>query len=453
MAQSENISVAEKLSELAAEKGGTCYYVGGFVRDRLLGIENKDIDIEVHGIEPSELEAILDKVGKRISMGESFGIYSLKGCDIDIAMPRKETATGKGHRDFSVLVDPFIGTQKAAIRRDFTVNALMQNVLTGEVIDHFGGLEDLKNGVLRHVSDASFPEDPLRVLRAAQFASRFNFTIAEETIALCRNIDLSTLSKERIEGEMKKALLKAKKPSVFFESLRKMNKLGEWFSELSNLIGVPQRHEFHLEGDVWSHTMMVLDEAAKRREKANYPFGFMMAALCHDFGKPVSTKTENGVTRSIGHEQAGLTLINDFLHRITNEHRLIKYVLSLCELHMRPNMLASQNSSVKATNKLFDKAADPNDLILLACADDCGRITEQPKQSSEEFLFKRLEIFHDIMSRPFVKGDDLISAGLKPDENFSAILSHAHKLRLSGTEKEAALRECLKFAEKRGRKK
>lgn len=446
----DSIKTAHKLAELVNEKSGTCYYVGGFVRDRLMKKENKDIDIEVHSVSPETLEEILDSLGKRIEIGESFGIYALKGCSLDIAMPRKETATGKGHRDFAVSVDPFIGTQKAALRRDFTINALMENVLTGEIIDHFGGLSDLENKTLRHVNDSSFPEDPLRVLRAAQFASRFNFKIARETKELCRNIDISTLSKERIEGEMKKALIKAEKPSVFFEVLRETHKLGEWFPELKNLIGVMQRHEFHLEGDVWNHTMMVLDEAAKRRDEAQFPYGFMLAALCHDFGKAVASETKDGVTRSIGHEYEGLPLIGEFLRRITNEHKVRKYVLNLSKLHMRPNILAAQKSSVKATNKLFDSCVEPSDLILLALCDDKGRLTETPHESAEPFLRERLCIYEEYMSKPYVTGGDLIEAGLKPDESFKEILDYAHKLRLSGTEKENALKQTLAYAKEKG---
>lgn len=449
MTLEENIKTAERLAYLVKEKGGVCYYVGGFVRDRIMNIESKDIDIEVHGITPDILENILDSLGRRIEMGESFGIYSLAGTNLDIAMPRKEKVTGSRHRDFEISVDPFIGERKAAERRDFTINALMQNVLSGEITDFFGGIDDIKNKTLRHISDRSFPEDALRVLRLAQFAARFGFDIDEKTIALCKSIDISSLSKERIEGEMKKALLKAEKPSIFFEVLRKTEKLSFWFNELAPLIGLEQRHEFHLEGDVWNHTMMVLDEAAKMRDRAEYPYGFMLTALCHDFGKAISTKKENGVIRSLGHEEAGLPLIEGFLRRITNENRLIKYVLNLSLLHMKPNMLFSQNSSVKATNRLFDKAISPNDLILIALSDDSGRISKNPSQSSENFLFERLAVYNEYMSRPFVKGSDLISAGLKPDENFSDILTYAHKLRLSGVEKETALKQCISYAKEK----
>ena len=221
--------MARRVAELVAAEGGHTYFVGGFVRDALLGRENKDVDIEVHGITPKCLEGILDSLGQRITIGESFGIFNLKGYSLDIAMPRKEEARGRGHKDFAIFVDPFIGTEGACRRRDFTFNALMQDVLTGEIVDHFGGQVDLKAGVLRHVNDTSFAEDPLRVLRAALFAARFDFRVAEETVELCRRMDLKALPRERIWGELEKALLKAEKPSVFFEVLRQMDQLDFWF--------------------------------------------------------------------------------------------------------------------------------------------------------------------------------------------------------------------------------
>ena len=202
-----NIAIA--IAQKVASCGGSTYFVGGYVRDKLLGIENKDIDIEVHGITQKDLEEILSSIGELLRFGKSFGVYSIKGASIDVAMPRKEIATGRGHRDFDIEVDPFIGTEKACKRRDFTIGAIMQNVLTGEIVDHFGGIDDLHNKIIRHVNDDSFGEDPLRVLRAAQFASRFEFTIAEETIALCKNMDICALPAERVFEELKKALLKA----------------------------------------------------------------------------------------------------------------------------------------------------------------------------------------------------------------------------------------------------
>lgn len=436
------------LSKLIAEKSGTAYFVGGFVRDKFMKHENKDIDIEVHGISADVLEEILDSIGKRIEIGESFGIYGIKGCCLDIALPRKEHLCGKGHRDFNIDVDPFIGTEKAALRRDFTINALMENIITGEVIDHFGGISDINDKIIRHVSDKTFSEDPLRVLRAAQFAARFEFDIADETLLLCRNIDLSTLSKERIEAELVKALLKAERPSIFFESLRKMDQLGTWFAEVEMLIGVPQNSKYHMEGDVWNHTMMVIDEAAKYRDRSTYPYGFMMTALVHDFGKAICTEKKNGVYHAYEHETKGLTIVKRFLKRITNEKKLIHYVMNMTELHMKPNVLANAEASVKSTNKMFDSSVSPIDLIYISQSDDKGRKTLVQSKSTEEFLLKRLDIYNKIMEKPYVTGKDLIDAGLLPNENFKEVLSYAHKLRLANIDKESALKQTISYAAK-----
>ena len=438
--------MAGKIAGLVAEKGGKAYFVGGYVRDALLGIENKDIDIEVHGISHDDLAHILDSLGQRITIGESFGIFNLKGYALDIAMPRKEEARGQGHRDFAIFVDPFIGTEAAARRRDFTINALMQDVLTGRIVDHFGGQEDLRCGILRHVNDDSFGEDPLRVLRAAQFAARFEFSVAEETVQLCRQVDLRHLPGERIEGELKKALLKAAKPSGFFKVLRQMDRLDVWFPELKALIGVEQNPVYHGEGDVWNHTMMVLDEGAKLRHKAENPYWFMLSALVHDFGKAVSPADKNGVIHSYGHETEGLPLVDAFLRRITTESKLIRYVKNMTQLHMRPNTVAHANSAPKVTTKLFDESVDPEGLICLALADDRGRILAQPAASTEDFLYARLEIFRELMARPYVMGRDLIDAGLKPGAEFTKILEYAHKLRLAGVDKQSALKQTLGFA-------
>lgn len=443
---SKDIRMAKQLAQLVHDRGGRAYYVGGFVRDGLLGETGKDIDIEVHGIAPDCLKEILDTLGQRITIGESFGVFNLKGYSLDIAMPRKEEARGQGHRDFDIFVDPFIGTQSAARRRDFTINALMQDVLTGEIIDHFGGEADLKAGVLRHVSTDSFPEDPLRVLRAAQFAARFNCRVAPETVALCSCMELQHLPKERIEGELKKALLKAERPSVFFKVLREMNQLDFWFPELEALIGIEQNPVYHAEGDVWNHTMLVLDEAAKLRVRVQQPYWFMLSSLVHDFGKAISTEEVNGAVHAYQHEIEGLPLAERFLRRICAENKLIAYVLNMTELHMKPNTMARVGSALKNTNKLFDRSVDPEALVLLALADDRGRILQNPAADTEAFLYERLGIFKEMMARPCVLGRDLIEAGIQPGKDFTEILEYAHKLRLAGIPKENALKQVLAFA-------
>ena len=456
-----DLEAAKRIAELTAQRGGRAYFVGGFVRDELMGCKDDllDIDIEVHGVKPEELREILSEVGEVLQYGSSFGIYGLSGHDIDIAMPRKEHATGRGHRDFEVFVDPFIGPGEAARRRDFTINAMMQDVLSGEDLDPFGGQKDLEKGVLRHVDDKSFAEDPLRVLRCAQFAARFtkpgaempeNFTVAPETIALCRSMDLSALSRERVEGELKKALLKAAKPSVFFEVLRQMDQLGFWFAELGQLIGLAQDPVYHPEGDVWVHSMQVLDRAALCRDKVSEPYRFMLLALLHDLGKITATEEVKGRIHAYGHETKGLPLIEEFLRRITGEEAVISYVLNMAALHMKPNMSASSGASVKSTNRMFDEAADPRDLVYMALCDKPVMSGSRPFTGDPDFLFGRLKAYEDTMAKPYVAGRDLVEAGLKPGQDFSELLSYAHKLRLAGIDKKTALKQVLSMAKKRG---
>ena len=448
--KNKNLVMTEKIAARVAQKGGRTFFVGGYVRDKVMGKENKDIDIEIHGVTPECLGEILDGLGKRTEMGADFGIFGLKGYDVDIAMPRKEEATGRGHKDFTVFVDPFLGTEKAAKRRDFTMNALMEDVLTGELIDHFGGVEDIKNKVIRHVNALTFVEDPLRVLRAAQFAARFGFRVADETVCLSKTMDLSALARERIMGELEKALLKADTPSVFFEEMRKMDQLSVWFPEMLLLVGMMQNPRYHPEGDVWNHTMLVLDQAAGLKKKSSNPMGFMLAALTHDFGKVITTEAKDGVLRSIGHEREGLAMIRTFLMRITNETKLIKYVLNMAELHMQPYQLAKQKSAKKSTNKMFDRSIDPAGLIEFVKADHMGRTGSVPDEEADHFLEERLKVFYDTMEKPYVMGADLVAAGLKPGPNFSEILAFSHKLRLAGVNKEDALRQTLAFVKKNG---
>ena len=455
----KNIEMAYMIGRAVQQAGGRTYFVGGYVRDLLLGRDSKDIDIEVHGVSVQDLEKILDTLGERLTMGASFGIMGLRNYELDIAMPRSETATGRGHKDFEIFVDPFIGEEKAAVRRDFTINALMQDVLTGEILDFFGGRDDILHQNIRHINDQTFVEDPLRVLRAAQFAARFGFKIAEETSALSSGMDLTALPGERILLELEKALLKAPRPSLFFEELRKMGQLSDWFPELENLIGVPQNRKYHPEGDVWTHTMQVLDEAAGMRNEAFEPLWFMLSAMCHDYGKQVST-TENGDSfHAYNHEKEGLPLVQKFLGRITKETKLINYVLNMTELHMEANQKVRDNAHIKSFMKMYDRSVNPKDLILLAKADYMGRIGKETDRDSlcaeyeeiENKLNKMLLEYEDRMSRPYIMGRDLIEAGILPGPVFSYALEYVHKLRLAGVSKDEQLNQTLGMIRKQNK--
>lgn len=467
--------IIEKLADRVAELGGRAYMVGGAVRDEIMKRPIKDVDIEVYGISEAVLEAVLKELGKPLRFGSAFGVYSLAGHQIDIALPRSERKAGNGHRDFEIEIDPFIGIKEAARRRDFTMNALLKDILSGEIADPYGGTEDIKNRIIRHIDDKKFGEDPLRALRAAQFRSRFGFQVAPSTISICRALDLRNLSAERIEIEMKKALLESRRPSEFFECLREMGQLGYWFQELEQLIGLEQNPEFHPEGDVWTHTMMVLDRAARFRPCASDPYAFMLLALTHDFGKITTTEFVNGAIHAYGHELQGAEIAERFLDRVCHGSDIKKYIANMIPNHMRPNKIAESRSAVKKTNHLFDNVLAPSDLIYFAICDkpklpyvlqsqdkdsikvemDKGiekelfTTTENEREQERiDFLFDRLEVYRETMAKPYVTGKDLIINGVMPGEDFGMILEYAHKLRLAGIPKDNALRQTISYAKK-----
>lgn len=453
MQKEKNIEMARLIAEYVHNAGGSTYYVGGYVRDTVLGRDSKDIDLEIHGITPEELYTILKKLGEPIIMGNSFGIMGLRHYDLDISMPRKDVPNSRGGLDFRDFVDPYIGLKNAARRRDLTMNALMQDVLTGKIIDHFGGVSDLEKGIIRHVDDVTFTEDPLRVLRTAQFAARFQFLVAEETIRLAQAQRLEKIPRERIWGELEKALMKSDKPSIFFFILREMDQMDVWFPEIKMLIGIEQEKQFHPEGDVWNHTMLALDMAAQLRNQAAHPLEFMLSALCHDMGKITATQYSNGRIRAIGHDVKGVPLAEVFLNRLTNEVKLQQYVLNMVELHMRPNQMAEQRSEIKSMCKLFDQAICPEDLLLLAKADHCSRPDASPYEKTEQYLYDSLYIYHQRMAVPYVMGADLIRAGFQPGRAFKDALDYAHKLQLSGVQKEEVLRHTIAFLKKKRERK
>ena len=359
-------------------------------------------------------------------------------------MPRTESRTGGRHTDFDVCVDPFLPPQTACRRRDFTINAMLQDVLTGDLLDFYGGRRDLEEGVIRCVCPETFVEDALRAFRAAQFAARMNARIDEQTLRLCAGMDVSLLSVERVMGETEKALLKAEHPSIYFRRLQEMNHLREYFSELQQTIGVQQNPKFHPEGDVFEHTMLVVDAAAGLRSRAQWPLAFMLSALFHDLGKIVATETqEDGRITAYGHEVLGLSLVEQQLRRITRHEKLIQYVCNQAQLHMRPNMLFFAQSRKKKTRQMFDMSLCPNDLILLSRADASGKLDEPYREENEAWLRERLLDYQERLQMPMVTGQDLINAGLKPDKNFSALIQRARQLHFSGIERKNALQQVL----------
>ena len=440
----QDLALSRRIAEAVAAAGGRVYYVGGFVRDGLMGLECKDIDLEVYGVEPRRLRTLLGELGEVYDRGASFGVLGLRHSDLDVAMPRTESRTGARHTDFDVTVDPFLSPREACRRRDFTINAMLRDVLTGEVLDFYGGREDLNWRVVRCVCPETFVEDALRAFRACQFAARLEAEIDGETRDLCASMDVTTLSVERILGETEKALLKAARPSVYFRELRAMDHLKEYFPELEATIGVLQNPKFHPEGDVFEHTMLVIDAAARLRGRAEEPLNFMLSALLHDLGKCVATQVqEDGRITAYGHEVLGLELVERQLRRITNCERTLRYVCNQAELHMRPNMLYGAQSRKKKTRQLFDMSLCPNDLILLSRADASGKLDEPYREENEVWLRERLEDYHSRLKQPVVTGQDLIDAGLRPGPDFAALLQRARMLHFSGIDRRNALRQIL----------
>ena len=429
------------LSRLSSA-GFSAYAVGGCVRDSLLGKQPHDWDLCTNAL-PEET--------KEVFSAEHQADTGLKHGTVTVILDHipYEITTFRTDGDYSDHRHPdsvsFVDrVDEDLARRDFTINALMRDVLTGEIIDPFGGVKDLQDKILRCVDERTFAEDPLRVLRCGQFASRFRFSIDQKTLELCKSIDLSTLHAQRVNEELEKALLKADTPSIFFTSLRDMDQLSYWFKELEELIGLKQDPIYHPEGDVFTHTMEVLDRGAKYRDKVKEPYAFMLLCLSHDLGKIVTTETINGRIHAYGHEIEGLPLLETFYHRFLDEKEPLKYILNMTPLHMRPFSLASANASIKSTNRMFDEAMEPEDLIYFSLADK----GERAEKKDIDYLFARYEIYKEYMARDYVKGKDLIDAGLKPDGKFSDILAYAHKLRLAGVDKDSALKQTLAYARK-----
>ena len=420
----------QEVARLVAAAGGRALLVGGCVRDALMGTAGgpKDFDFEVYGLSPDALSAALSRRFGLDFVGASFGVIKLKGCGIDVALPRRETKLGLGHRAFEMECDPFLPVKDAAARRDFTINAIYQDPLTGEIIDPWGGCEDLKGKVLRHVSP-HFTEDPLRVLRGMQFVARFGLAPATETIELCRGMTTEGLAQERLMGEWSKLLLQGVEISKGLEFLRATGWLA-FYPELERLVGCEQDPEWHPEGDVWNHTLQCLDAfASSRKPDDDDNLVVALAVLCHDFGKPFCTSYDpvKGRIRSLGHDEAGAAPAVEFLKRLTNEERILKEVPQLVRLHMRPYAMWRDKSSDGAIRRLATKVSSIGSLVKVAAADGtpqeaCAWLLEQAR---------RLEVAA-AAPKPIVTGKDLIALGLKPGVEFGKILKAAYEAQLDG---------------------
>ena len=426
------------IAKAVRDAGGRALAVGGSVRDLALGSSDiTDIDMEVFGVEPGRLERLIGERHLYDACGESFGILKLKGIDIDIAVPRRETKRGTGHKGFLVESDPSLSVADAASRRDFTVNAIYLDPLSGAIEDPYDGLADLADGILRHVSP-KFAEDPLRVLRGMQFVARFDLAPAPETIALCQTMGKEGLAPERVFDEWAKLLLKGVRIGKGMRFLRDTGWVAH-FPELEALIGCRQDPEWHPEGDVWEHTCLSLDAFARKRvgdDDEDLIVG--LGVLCHDLGKPATTKFENGHWRSPGHDEAGVEPTKSFLRRMTREERILKEVPPLVQCHMQPYALWKAKAGDAAIRRLAVKVARIDRLIRVVRADDESRFTgdEAEAHRSEvlDWLADRAERLRVAAAapKPILQGRHLIELGLSPSPKFGKWLAEAYEAQLDG---------------------
>jgi tRNA nucleotidyltransferase (CCA-adding enzyme) len=435
-----------RLAEIVKKNGGRAMLVGGCVRDEMMGIEPKDWDVEVYGIEPQKLREILDSFGKVDAVGEAFTVYKL-GNDFDVALPRRERKVGRGHRGFVIEGDKDMSFEEAAKRRDFTINAILQDALTGEIIDPFEGRRDIEQKILRVVSRETFAEDSLRVLRAAQFAARFEFDIDAETIEICRSIDLTDLPKERIWGELEKLLLKAEKPSIGLQWLYDFGAIEQLFPEMQALVGVPQEPEWHPEGNVDIHTLMVVDEARKLIDDLPYAkqVTVMLGALCHDFGKPATTAFFDGKWRSHAHDEAGIEPTTSFLDRLgiftLDGYDVRGQMVQLVRYHLLPGMFYKAKEPVgDGAFRRLARKVEPDLLYRVSKADSLGRNPEWlPKEkwfkseAQEWFIEKVRELqVEKEAPRPILMGRHLLELGLEPSPKFKEILDAVYEMQFDG---------------------
>jgi tRNA nucleotidyltransferase (CCA-adding enzyme) len=420
------------------DAGGRALIVGGWVRDRLLGRESKDVDIEVFGVAPNTLRTILERLGRVETVGESFQVF--KTGDIDVSLPRRESKTGRGHKGFEVSGDPDMSVADAARRRDFTVNAVSWDPLTDEYLDPFDGRRDLATRTLRVVDPTTFSDDSLRVLRGIQFAARFGFTLDAATFELCRSIPLDDLPAERVWGEIEK-LLFAPAPSVGLALALDLGVVERLFPELFSLVGCPQEPEWHPEGDVWVHTLQVVDEMRTRVDDLPRPqqIALMLGAVCHDFGKPATTAFSDGRIRSIDHEEQGVPPATSFLDQLNvrsfDGYDIRAQVLGLVAQHLKPGMWFKTKDVVG--DGAFRRLAHKVDLELLARLAKSDCLGRKPGVFSAEamdwFLARARELGVDRRPpAPILLGRHVLELGVQPGPRVGEILKAVYEKQMDG---------------------
>lgn len=431
--------------EAIVDAGGKPLFVGGCVRDSILGIESKDIDIEVYGLESSDLVAVLSNFGRVDQVGVSFGVIKLTTDedDFDFTLPRIDNKIGAGHKGFEVKVDHTLSPLEAAKRRDFTINSIARD-MNGNLVDPYGGESDLVYGVLRATSE-HFVEDPLRVLRGFQFAGRFNMKVDTRTANLCRSLlpEAETLASERIFGEWEKWALKSVKPSAGLQFLLDTGWI-KLYPELDQLVGLEQDAKWHPEGCVFTHTGLVCDAAAEIATRDQLDdesrLVLMFAALCHDLGKATTTSVnDQGRIVAPGHAAAGVDPTRSLLQKIgfvgdNKLRRIVDQVVPLVVEHMAHINVVPTDRVVKRLS-VRTHPSSLKQLVRLMEADHSGR-HPLPKQCPPVAL-QILEIadrlaIQDEKPANILGGRHLIDLGVEPGPIFSTIIALAYQEQLDG---------------------
>ncbi len=422
--------------------------VGGAVRDELLGIPVKDIDIEVHGISSHALKRSVESHFRNVQeVGAAFGVLhtNIDGYEVDISLPRKDSKVGPGHKGFDVDVDPNMSVEDALRRRDFTVNAMLKDILSGQIIDPFHGRDDLDARVLRPVDPATFIEDPLRVLRAVQLTARFALSVSNDVKALLHSMmpHVAELSRDRCREEWRKLFVKAARPSL---GLHLAYDIGVFHTLpiVEAMKRTVQEPEWHPEGDVWTHTCMVCDEAAAIATRdalhETERLLLLLAAFCHDLGKPKTTRVVEGRVRAFEHSRAGLECTQDVL-RFFGFEACGDMIRPLVEHHLEPFMLYYQtqtesppgDGAIRALARRMHPATIEQ-LLRVAEADMRGRgpVSEQEKQKLDaiEWVRQRAHELHVRDQKPadVIRGNDLLAFGMKPGPHFGVIVRAANML-------------------------
>lgn len=414
--------------------GGRVWLVGGSVRDLVLGRQPRDLDLEVLGLPPGQVYALLADHFSVQFVGKAFQVFKLQGLPVDLSIPSRMLVDDTPPPGLLRQADPDMSIDEALARRDFTINAMAWDPDTMELRDPFNGHGDLDSQVLRHAS-TRFAEDPLRVLRGMQLSARFELTVAPETVALCHTLSQEGQPSERLWVEWKKLLLHGHKLSLGLHFLRQCGWL-RFYPELAALQGCPQDPIWHPEGDVWIHTLHCLDWFATERtghEPDDLAVG--LGILCHDFGKPATTREEDGRVTSRGHESEGAGPTRCFLERLTNQHDLIDEVIPLVCCHLRPRVLHEAKASDSAVRRLARQVHRIDRLVRVARADHAGR---PPKQfdgfpAGDWLLTLAQQLAVDRRAPlPIVMGRHLLELGLQPGPDMGRLLDDCYEAQLDG---------------------